>query len=207
MTQLQAQPEAPREPETPRGPETPREPQAPHKPETPRPEVLAHSPHPSQACAGWMLLVAIFTLVLASSALVDAKSVLSEMRAALHPPPVIVTKYIGCFKDSPDHRALPFLALKRGATLAQCLKLARDKGFVYASVQHVTQECWLGNDVSRATGYGTADTCVHMDEGRLRGEASTNAVYSIAPDDNVPRKTVRDQPGRQAMMVNGQWYY
>jgi hypothetical protein len=87
---------------------------------------------------------------------------------------------VGCYKDYEMRRALPKF-VKSNVDFDECMWFAKNEGYSLASVQHVSQECWLGQHIADAVQYGPSDNCVPapFGDGRLRGGPSTNAVYTL----------------------------
>jgi hypothetical protein len=89
---------------------------------------------------------------------------------------------MGCYRDKPDeNRAFPFKLLTHYyMNAAMCYNLAVAGGFTFFGTQHY-DECWAGNNESRATMHGVSDcnTPCRNPSTEMCGGGLVNSLYRV----------------------------
>jgi hypothetical protein len=101
--------------------------------------------------------------------------------------PVKLSEYIGCYNEA--WRSLPNVwndpKEGYGHSVSSCLDYAKKNKYQYAGIQYIQGyesnkgECWLGNDLQKATSAGKSGNCSKMPDGNMGGGGGTNAIYNV----------------------------
>ena len=100
------------------------------------------------------------------------------------------SNYLGCYGDGPN-RAMSS-SYNNGSqeyNLQQCQQIAQQEGYTYFGLQDSTSgtnaQCFLSNDFTQTTEYGTATNCTQISDGSYSGGGWSNAVYNASnPNSN-----------------------
>jgi hypothetical protein len=85
--------------------------------------------------------------------------------------------YIGCYVDAPT-RALPAFLLSSGATLEDCVALAKSLGYAFAGLQYGVQ-CFAGDTLGFSPAPATdCDMPCNADPSETCGGVWRNSIYS-----------------------------
>ncbi len=99
------------------------------------------------------------------------------------------SNYLGCYGDKTS-RAMT-TAYTNGSQQynnTQCQQAAQQNGYQYYGLQNSTSgtnaQCFLSNNLSETTGYGTATNCTKISDGSWSGGGMSNAVYNTTKSES-----------------------
>lgn len=88
--------------------------------------------------------------------------------------------FMGCYQDCSKGRGLDAMVSKK-ITFEQCQAEADKRGAKYFGLQNVHPnkkgECWVGDDLGKATSMGKASNCSTLRNGAVMGGGCSNAIY------------------------------
>lgn len=100
-------------------------------------------------------------------------------------PGATPSNYYGCYGDGPTRAITDYGS--GGATsytYSSCMQEAQNAGYSYFGLQYVQSngegQCFYGNDINQARGYGMASNCTLVN-GDTYGGGWSNAVYGVNP--------------------------